>query len=56
MVLELYRRGTLSSGTAAELLGMSRSGFISHASHLGIALFDMTEDEWARERDLSNNL
>ncbi|NUQ62764.1 MAG: UPF0175 family protein [Pirellulales bacterium] len=50
LVLELYRRGTISSGKAASLLGMSRWEFIRHASRLGIALFDMTEEEWQAER------
>lgn len=50
IVLELYRRGTISSGKAANLLGMSRVDFIQHASRLGIPFFDMTEDEWAAER------
>ena len=30
IVLELYRRGTISSGRAAELLGMDRIDFIQH--------------------------
>jgi len=50
IVLELYRRGTISSGKAAELLGTSRLAFIQHASRLGIPFFDMTEDEWAAEK------
>jgi predicted HTH domain antitoxin len=49
IVLELYRRGTISGGKAAELLGMERIDFIKHASRLGIPFFDMTEDEWAAE-------
>lgn len=49
IVLELYRRGAISSGKAAELLGMERIDFIKHASRLGIPFFDMTEDEWAAE-------
>jgi predicted HTH domain antitoxin len=49
IVLELYRRGLLSSGKAAELLGMGRWDFVRHASGLGIPFFDMTEDEWAAE-------
>ncbi len=49
MVLELYRRRTLSSGRAAELLQMSRWDFIQYASRLGIPFLDMTEDEWAAE-------
>lgn len=56
MVLELYRRGTISSGKAAELLGMSRWEFIHHTSHLGIPYFVMTEDEWEAERKRSETL
>lgn len=50
IVLELYRRGTISSGKAAQLLNMPRWEFVRHASRLGIAFFDLTEDEWAAER------
>lgn len=56
MVLELYRRGTISSGKAAQLLGMERVAFIQHASRLGIAFLDMTEDEWATERAQADSL
>ena len=50
IVLELYRRGTISSGKATQLLDMPRWEFILHASRPGIACFDLTEDEWAAER------
>ena len=50
IVLELYRRGTISSGKAAELLDMPRLDFIRHASHLGIPHIDMTPDEWEAEK------
>ncbi len=50
IVLELYRRGSLSSGRAAELLGMPRMDFIHYASHLGIPYIDMTKDEWESEK------
>jgi predicted HTH domain antitoxin len=49
IVLELYRRGTLSSGKAGELLGMARMDFIQHASRLGIPYFALTVDEWDAE-------
>ncbi len=49
IVLELYRRGTISSGKAAELLGMQRIDFIQYASRLGIAHFSLTADEWEAE-------
>jgi predicted HTH domain antitoxin len=56
IVLELYRRGTISSGKAAQLLGMSRVEFIQHASRLGISYFAMTEDEWKKEHTQSQRL
>jgi predicted HTH domain antitoxin len=49
IMLELYRRGSISSGKAAELLGMQRIDFIQHASKLGISYFALTEDEWEAE-------
>jgi predicted HTH domain antitoxin len=51
IVLELYRRGEISSGKAAELVGLPRTAFIQHASALGIPFFDMTEEEWRTEVD-----
>jgi predicted HTH domain antitoxin len=56
IVLELYRRGAISSGKAAPLLGMSRIEFIQYASRLGIASFTMMEDEWKNERTQSQRL
>ena len=56
IVLELYRRGALSSGKAAERVGMSRFAFIQHASDLGIAYFDMTKDEWEAEKAAAKSL
>ena len=38
IVLELYRRGVLSSGKAGEFLGMPRFEFIHFASRLGDCL------------------
>ena len=49
IVLELYRQGRISSGKAAELLGMSRVAFIQHTSALGIPFFEMTGEEWQAE-------
>jgi predicted HTH domain antitoxin len=56
IVLELCRRGAISSGKAAELLGTSRLAFIQHASGLGIPYLEMTEDEWAAEKAASESL
>jgi predicted HTH domain antitoxin len=45
LVLELYRRREVSSGRAAELLGMQRVEFIRYASRLGIPYVDLDEQE-----------
>lgn len=49
LVLELYRRREISSGKAAELLGMERAEFIRYASRLGIPFLDMDESELQEE-------
>ena len=43
IVLELYRRGIISSGKAAMLLDVSRIEFIQRASVLGIPYFRFTD-------------
>ncbi len=50
MVMELYRRATISRGKAAELLGMPLLDFLKLASSLGIPYIDMTKEEWDEER------
>ncbi len=45
LILELYRRHELSSGKAAEWLGMERFEFVRYASRLGIPYIDMDERE-----------
>jgi predicted HTH domain antitoxin len=56
IVPELYRRGAISSGKAAQLLGRSRGEFIQCASRMGIPYFAMTEDEWKTEQTQSQRL
>jgi len=56
VVLELYRRGILSSGKAAQLLQMTRWEFVRYASRMGIAFFDMSADEWQSEREQADKL
>ncbi len=56
IVLELYRRAMISSGKAADLLGISRWEFIHQASQVGIPFFAMTKDEWQAERSRSEAL
>ena len=56
IILEMYRRGAVSSGKAAQLLEMTRWELVRHASRLGIPFFDMTADEWDSEREMSDSL
>lgn len=49
ILLELYRRGAISGGKAAELLGWERFDFIRHAGRLGIPFSDMTPEEFQEE-------
>ena len=49
IALELYRRGSISSGRAAEVLGLQRLEFLRRAAALDIPYFRFTEDEWAAE-------
>src|SRR5262245_56223232 len=44
IVLELYRRELITSGRAAELLGMHREAFIAYAGEMGIPYFRMTPE------------
>lgn len=45
IVLELYRRHTLSAGRAAMLLGMDKLSFIRWSGSLGIPYFDLSAEE-----------
>jgi predicted HTH domain antitoxin len=56
MALELYRRGSISSGKAAEWLGTTKQEFLQHASRLGIAVIQMADDEWQSEALIARSL
>jgi predicted HTH domain antitoxin len=56
IVLELYRQGDVSSGRAAQLLGMEREEFIRHASKQGIPYFQLEGEELQRELDAIKRL
>jgi len=56
VVMELYRRGVVSSEKAAELLGTSREEFIRRASSLGLQSFDPKRDEWEAELPASEEV
>ncbi|TAL24058.1 MAG: UPF0175 family protein [Nitrospirae bacterium] len=48
-VLELYREGKISSGKAAEMLGMDRFEFIKYAGKKGIPFIRITPEELEEE-------
>ena len=56
IVMELYRLGDVSSGRAAQLLGMEREDFVRFASKLGIPYFQLEEHELRRELDAIKKL
>jgi predicted HTH domain antitoxin len=56
IVLELYRQGEVSSGRAAQLLGMDREEFIRYASKQGIPYFQLEGEELQRELDAIKKL
>src|SRR6266481_2318187 len=56
IVLELYRQGEISSGKAAELLGLGREQFIRQASERGIPYFQLDGEELERELGASKKL
>jgi predicted HTH domain antitoxin len=49
IVLELYRRHTISAGRAAELLGMEQLAFVRWTGELGIPYIDLTVEELRAE-------
>jgi predicted HTH domain antitoxin len=55
-VLELYRRGTISAGYAANLLGIDKWEFVRWSGRLGIPYFRLTPEELANELDVLRSL
>ncbi|GEM_PF-654876 len=55
ILLGLYVEGRISAGKAAELLGLTRPGFLSLLARKGIDYFRLTPDEWAHEVTLVND-
>ena len=52
IVLELYRRHSVSAGRAAMLLGMDKLSFIQWSGSLGIPYFDLTAEELREELEI----
>jgi predicted HTH domain antitoxin len=50
LVMELFRRGRISSGRACELLQLDHDGFLRRANELDVPVYLTTEEEWEREK------
>jgi predicted HTH domain antitoxin len=49
IVLGLFQEERISGGKAAELLGLTRLGFVALLARKGIPYFRLTADDWAKE-------
>ncbi len=49
IVLELYRRHTISAGRGAEILGLDKLAFIRWSGSLGIPYFDQSPESLQQE-------
>lgn len=49
IILGLYLENRISGGKAAELLGLTRRGFLALLTRKGMDYFRLTEDEWLEE-------
>ena len=56
VILGLYQEGRISGGKAAELLGLTKRGFVSLLTRTGLDYFHQTPDEWADEVAVVNQL
>ena len=54
VVLGLYQEGRISGGKAAELLGLTKRGFVSLLARKGLDYFHLTPEDWAEEVALVN--
>jgi predicted HTH domain antitoxin len=55
VLLGLYLEGRISGGKTAELLGLTRRGFVSLLARKGLDYFRLTSDDWAEEVSLVND-
>ena len=49
LVLGMYQENRISGGKAAELLGLTRRGFVSLLARKGIDYFRVAPNEWQEE-------
>lgn len=50
IVMDLFRRGKISTEKACEMLSLDRVAFARRAAELGIPYFQMTKEDWEDDR------
>jgi len=51
--VKLYESGLVSSGFAAEILGLDKSDFILNMSSYGKSVFDKPDEELKRDKEIA---
>ena len=49
MIYALFEKGILTSGQAAEIVGLSKKTFLENAAQYGVSLFQYDENELSEE-------
>jgi len=52
IAVALFQQGILSSGQAAELVGITRRAFLEEAGKFGVSIFGETAEDIARAREI----
>lgn len=55
ILLGLYQEGRISGGKAAELLQLTKGGFVSLLARRGLDYFRLTPEEWEEEARIAGN-
>jgi predicted HTH domain antitoxin len=55
-VIRLFEQGDISSGYAAEILGITKQEFIKLLSKYGVSFFNFSEEEWKDELENVNRV
>jgi predicted HTH domain antitoxin len=55
-VVRLFEQGDVSSGYAAELLGITKYEFLELLKSYNVPFFNMSDEEWQREIETIGNL
>ncbi len=55
ILLGLYQEGRISGGKAAELLQLTKRGFVALLARRGLDYFRLTPEEWEEETRIAGN-